>query len=135
MVEVRYPSFTCTQHRGSNDEVTIDVSYVAIFSPIERFLANHGLVFEEQIEVYGDDWGRGFDQILTQFPTQPLLVIDGCEPLKIHRNRSLTVGRQVLREDNGWSNDELVVRITLIAVGWPSPRVTVTTRELSLLRD
>jgi Fe2+ transport system protein FeoA len=60
---------------GSN--VTIQVTYNAVFSSFERKLAELGLVFRARIRVIGEDLGTATDVVLYSFPIVPLPVPAG----------------------------------------------------------
>ena len=127
------PTLTCVQHAESAGHVELEVAYVATFSPIERYLAAHGLSFEERITIVGEDPGVGGDLVLHVLPTEQIWMSDGPEPVSVARRRKLTVPRNSLRED-GWPfNDEVDARIDVVAVGMPLPVTSVTTQEISLV--
>ena len=132
MPTVCNPVLTCVQRAGFDETVVLNISYEVTFSPIERYLAAHGLSFEELITIVGEDPGVGGDLVLHVLPTEQIWVSDGPEPAAITRRRKLTVPRNSLRED-GWPfNDEIDARIDVVAVGMPLPVTSVTTREISL---
>jgi len=108
---------------GSN--VTINVTYNAVFSPFERHLAGLGLVFQERIRIIGvDPPGATTGTILSTFASQNLPVTDGGVPQVIARNRSMSMSRASLQEDAGLGDtDEIRARIEILAVGLP-PSIT-----------
>jgi len=104
---------------------TINVTYNAVFSVLERRLAGLGLVFREQIAVIGiDPPSSTTGTVLTSFPNTTLAVTDGAAPQTIPRNVSRTVLRVSLQEDTGLGDDdEIRCRIQIAAIGLP-PAVT-----------
>jgi hypothetical protein len=93
--------------------VTLNVAYTATFSTIERFLAANGLVFEERIQIVGDDPGEATDKVMYTFPAEGLQIAAGTGNLTVSRNRSITVSDGVLDEDPD------VVRYPSQPGGWP----------------
>ena len=108
---------------GAN--VTINVTYNAVFSVFERHLAGLGLVFRERIAVIGvDPAGATTGTVLTSFPSPNLAVTDGAAVQTIARNVSMTVARAMLQEDPAvGDSDEIRCRIRIEAIGLP-PGVT-----------
>ncbi len=103
---------------GSN--VTIRVTYNAVFSPFERKLAELGLVFRERIRVIGEDPGTATDIVLHAFPSQNYPVTAGAGSLSVPRSREMTVSRASLQEDVGLGDaDEIRARIEIQAIGLP----------------
>ena len=103
---------------GNN--VTINVTYNAVFTEFERHLCALGLAFRERIAVVGVDAAGNRD--LANFPSPNFTVTDGAGSLTIARNVSLTVDRNVLQEDAD-DADEISCRIRIEATGFP-PEVT-----------
>ncbi len=132
MPTVTNPALSAIEHAGSGNDVTLEISYVAVFSPLERHLAAHGLVFEEHVSIFGEDMGRSADLVLHNLPPEPIDVSAGTTPLRVPRRRILTVTRQSLREDRGLGSDEIDARIDIVAVGLPAAIVTAMTPQLSL---
>ena len=114
--------------------VTVKVTYNAVFSPFERFLAANGLRFEERIRVIGvDPPGATTGTVLHNFPPQILPVTAGAVPLALPRNRSLTVTRASLQEDAGAGDaDEIRCRIEIRMVGMPTTIADFTDQEVLL---
>jgi len=108
---------------GTN--VTIGVTYNAVFSVFERHLAGLGLVFRERIAVIGvDPPGATTGTVLANFPSPNLAVTDGAVAQTIARNVSMTVTRASLQEDPAVGDaDEIRCRIRIEANGLP-PAVT-----------
>ena len=106
-------------------EVTITVTYNAVFSVFERHLAGLGLTFRERIAVIGvDPAGATTGTVLVNFPSPNLAVTDGSVPQTISRNVSLNVNRASLQEDPALGDfDEIRCRIRIEANGFP-PEVT-----------
>ena len=113
---------------GNN--VTINVTYNAVFTAFERHLCALGLLFRERIAVVGVD--ADGPAVLANFPSPILAVTDGNGSQTIARNVSLTVPRSELQEDE--DADEISCRIRIDAIGLP-PAVTsdAFTTEGSLL--
>src|SRR4051812_11227975 len=105
--------------------VTLSVTYTAKFSAIEEFLADHGLGFEERIQIVGDDPGEASDVVLHTFPSQLITLTPG--QLLVNRARQITVARSSLNEDPGVepgpgpfhlpAADELFARLEIPYVG------------------
>ena len=107
------------------DNVTINVTYNAVFSPFERRLAGLGLVFRERIAVIGvDPEGATTGSVLrVGFPSPNFAVTDGAAAQTIARNVSVTVPRASLQEDLAGDTDEIRCRIRIDSIGLP-PAVT-----------
>jgi hypothetical protein len=103
--------------------VTLDVSYSATFSVIERFLADNGLGFEERIQIIGDDPGEATDLVLHTLSSQMIVLAPG--QLVVNRSRQITVARGSLNEDPGGTGtpfpfpnvDELFARVEIHYAG------------------
>lgn len=108
-----------------NADVTINVTYNAVFSVFERHLAGLGLVFQDRIAVIGvDPAGGTTGTVLRNFPSSILAVTDGAAEQTIARNVSMTVPRASLQEDLAvGDSDEIRCRIRIEANGLP-PAVT-----------
>jgi len=108
---------------GAN--TTIDVTYNAVFSVLERRLAGLGLVFRDRIAVIGVDTPPDpMGGVITSLVSINLAVTDGAAPQTISRTASRTVLRSLLQEDIGaGNNDEIRCRIRIEAIGLP-PAVT-----------
>lgn len=120
---------------GSN--VTINVTYNAVFSVFERFLASHGLRFYEKIYVFGIDPPGAFTgTILKAFPAQLLPVTAPPSPPAVQtipRNRSITVPRAQLQEDTGLGDaDEIRCRVVIDPIGMPASVTGWTDQEVLL---
>lgn len=117
---------------GAN--VTINVTYNAVFSALERHLAANGLVFDERIAVIGvDPPGGTAGTTLHNFPAQTLPVTAGAGSQTIARNRSITVTRASLQEDVGAGDaDEIRCKIEIRATGLPSTITAYTDEEVLL---
>lgn len=116
-----------------DSDVTVNVTYNAVFSTFERHLAGLGMAFQERIRVLGvDPSGSTNGTVLHNFAAQVLPVTDGSGSLTIARNRSITVPRASLQEDAGAGDaDEILCRIEISAVGLPpaEPVVSFTDQE------
>jgi hypothetical protein len=116
-----------------NNDVTVDVTYNATFSPIDRFLGSNGLVFQERITVVGEDAGTATDVNLHTFPFQNIAVSAGGAPLVVPRTRSITKPRGTFQEDSAaGDNDEIDCRIEIVPIGLPAT-VSGTTPQQVLL--
>jgi hypothetical protein len=132
MPAITNPLLACIETTDSPRHVTLEVSYQADFSPLERHLASNGLIFEERITIIGEDIGTIADLVLHTLPPENISVSAGTTPLRISRQRTLSVSRASLREDRGLGNDEIDARIEIVAIGLPAAIVTATTPELKL---
>lgn len=136
MPTVNSPSLVLIQQTVDTADVTLEVSYVGVFSPLERHLATHGLVFEEHISIIGEDMGVAADLTLHTLPPESIDVSAGTAPLRIQRRRTVVVRRESLDEDRDlMGHDEIDARIDILAIGLPSAIVTAMTPELSLSSD
>jgi hypothetical protein len=112
---------------------TLQVSYTAVFSPIEQFLAGNGLQFEERIQVIGDDSGEATDQPLHALPPELIALQAGQQA--VARTRQIVVASGSLDEDPGSTPiapgspislpnvDEVFARVEIAYVGLaPSTR-------------
>lgn len=117
-----------------DDRVTLDVTYSVRFSPLERFLAQHGLSFQERITIIGEDPGTMADVVLHVLPTEPIEITSGTAELELPRRRTVVVSRASLREDSALSSDEISCLIELHAVGLPRELTTSKTPEVTLAR-
>jgi hypothetical protein len=116
---------------GTN--VTVDVTYKAVFSSFERFLAANGLRFEERIRVIGvDPPGGTTGEVLHMFGNETLPVTAGAGPQTIPRNRSITVSRASLNEDEALVDpfDEIRCRIEIVPIGMPASITGFTDQEV-----
>jgi hypothetical protein len=121
----------------SGKKAIINVTYQVTFTPFERFLASNGLAFKEVINVLGIDRGEsrtisGLPDIngdILYFVAEYIDVTPGTETLTIARNRSLEFGRNNLREDRGYSNDEIKCRIIVTPEGIPIKTVVETNMQ------
>jgi hypothetical protein len=126
---------------GSWGTVTLTVTYTATLSALEVHLAEHGLGFEERIQIIGDDPGTETDVILHALQPELIPLIGG--QTTVLRSRQISVARASLNEDpavpGGTSPyplpqpDELLARIEVAYVGLStepatadSPVITIT---------
>ena len=106
-----------------NDNVTVNVTYNAVFTEFERHLCRLGLAFRERIAVIGvDEAGPSAAEVLVNFPSPNFTVTDGTGSLTIARNVSMTVPRSTLQDDEA-DEDEIRCRIRIETIGFP-PEVT-----------
>jgi hypothetical protein len=125
MPTVNSPTLTLTTV-GNN--VTIAVTYNAVYSGFERFLISNGASCHEHVVVFGaDPPGATSGTTLTTFPLATHPVTSGAGSQTIARNLSRTVTRASLQEDTGLGDaDEIRVSIELHFAGIPpnfSPKV------------
>lgn len=115
--------------------VTINVTYNAVFTPFERHLADLGMVFQERIRVLGiDPPGSTTGTILSTLPLQNYPVTNGNVQQVIARNRSVTVTRAFLQEDLGLGDaDEIRCRIEMVPLGFPTETAQFFTDQEVLL--
>lgn len=112
---------------GAN--VTINVTYDAVFSEFERRLAGLGLKFQEQITLIGVDPPGGTTGLNVFTILRSLPVSDGAGELSVRRIFSTPFSRNSLDEDPSsflgpdFDEDEFRARIRILAVGLP-PAVT-----------
>jgi len=105
-----------------NQNVTINVTFNAVFTAFERQLAGLGMTFHEHVDVLGvDPPGGTTGTVLTTFPLTNFAVTVGGGSQTIARNVSKTVTRASLQEDTGvGDNDEIRCKIRIHAVGLPA---------------
>ncbi len=103
----------------SGTNVTINVTYTAVFTLFELFLAANGLIFREEIRIIGEDPGVGTDVVLHTLPIENVSATSSGAP----RSRSITVSRQSLQEDIGSDNDEITCEVTVTPIGLPTRRI------------
>ena len=114
---------------GNN--VTVNVTYNAGINPLERFLVANGLALVERIAVIGVDPPKDDRPVLHNFPAEVLPVTPGGGAQNIPRNRSITVTRASLQEDNGLGDDdEIRCRITIDALNLPEDTTAFTDQEI-----
>ena len=101
--------------------VTINVTYHAVFTAFERQLAGLGMDFHEHIDVFGmDPAGSLTGTLITSFPLTNLAVTVGAGSQTIPRNVSKTVTRASLQEDPGLGDaDEIRCKVRIHSVGVP----------------
>ena len=118
MTSVNSPTLTLTT---VNQEVTMDVTFNALFSQLDRNLAGLGMQFHSHIEALGMDPPSSLTgSIITVFPTLNFAVTAGNGTQVIPVNVSKTVTRASLQEDAGvGDNDEIRCKIRIHAIGFP----------------
>ena len=116
------------------DNVTVKVTYSAGINPLERFLVANGLALVERIAVIGvDPPNTTTGPVLHNFPAEVLPVTPGGGSQALPRNRSMTVTRASLQEDNGLGDaDEIRCRITIDALNLPEDVTGFTDQEILL---
>lgn len=104
-----------------NQNVTINVTFNAVFTAFERQLAGLGMNYHEHVEVIGvDPAGGTTGVVLTSFPLANLAVTAGAGSQTIARNLSKTVSRASLQEDTALGDDdEIRCKIRIHSVGLP----------------
>ena len=120
---------------GEDDNVAVNVRYNVVFSPLERFLAANGLVFQERISVLEVDPG-GTTLLFTFLPIENIPVTAGTTSQTIARNRTMNVLRSDLINDVGLIGgelrslgDEIRCRIEITPLGLPVPIIALTDEE------
>jgi hypothetical protein len=118
-----------------DSNVTVNVTYNAVFSQLERHLAAQGLSFRERISVLGvDPSGGTTGTVLHNFGAQNIPVSDGAGSVSVPRNRSITVSRASLQEDvAAGDTDEIRARIAIELIGFPAPLADQFTDQEVLL--
>jgi len=119
----------------SDDNVTVNVRYNAVFSPLERHLAANGLVFQERISVLEVDTGST-KVLFTLLPVESIPVTAGTTPQTITRNRTMNVFRSDLADDFRLiggelrsTGDQIRCRIEITPLGLPAPLSELTDQE------
>jgi hypothetical protein len=112
---------------GAN--VTINMTYDAVFTEFERHLAGLGLAFREELTLIGVDPPGGTTGQTVFSTVRSIPVSNGAGPLSVHRVFSTPFTRNSLDEDPSpflgpdFDQDEYRVRIRIMAIGFP-PAVT-----------
>lgn len=103
------------------DNVTITITYNAVFTAFERQLAGLGMAFGSREDVIGIDPPNSLTGTqITSFPQLTFPVTVGSGALSLPQNRSMTVPRATLQEDPTLGDsDEIRVRIRIRSVGLP----------------
>jgi len=108
-----------------NQDVTINVTFNAVFSGFERQLAGLGMIFHEHIDVIGIDppgslTGTVLPDTSGLFPHTRFAVTVGAGDQVIARNVSKTITRASLQEDTAVGDaDEIRCKIRIHAIGFP----------------
>ena len=114
--------------------VTVSVTYNAVFTPLDRQLAGLGMTFHEHLDVFGiDPPGSLTGTDLATFPMTPFAVTVGAGPLTIPRSVQMVMSRTSLQEDTGLGdNDEIRVKSASIPSGsrCRSPRTSSRIRRI-----
>lgn len=136
MPTVNTPTLTLTQV-GAN--VTITVTYDAVFTAFERQLVGFGTTYHAHVDVVGmDPAGALTGAVLTVFPLTPLAVAVGGGNQIVPRTDQIVVPRAALNEDAAPKNDDEIrcnIRIHTVGLLVPPPTFTpdVFTPERKLL--
>jgi hypothetical protein len=101
--------------------VTVSVTYNAVFTEFERQLAGLGMTFHEHLDVFGiDPPGSLTGTLLDTFPLASLAVSVGAGTLTVPRSVQMVMARSALQEDTAVGDaDEIRVKIRIHAVGLP----------------
>ena len=120
MPTINSPSLTVTI---VGVDVTLDVTYNAVFTAFERQLAGLGMTFHEHLEVFGiDPPGSLTGTQLATFPLAALAVTAGAGPQTIARSAQMVMARAALDEDPAFGNaDEIRVKVRIHSIGLPPP--------------
>lgn len=111
------------------ENVTIKITYDAVFSEFERRLAGLGLKFQEQITLIGVDPPGGTTGVTVFTILRSIPVSNGVGEVSLPRSFSTPFSRSSLDEDPSpffgadFDQDEYRARIRILAVGLP-PAVT-----------
>jgi hypothetical protein len=102
--------------------VTVSVTYNAVFTAFERQLAGLGMGFHEHLDVFGiDPPGSLTGTLLDTFPLTPFAVTVGAGAQVVPRSVQMVIPRPALQEDTALGDaDEIRVRIRIHAVGLPA---------------
>ena len=101
---------------GGNYPVT--VNYTAHFSAVERFLAQNGLVFNEDVALFGEDAGSVTN--LTAIVNAIIPIPGGVGPAVVARNIMGQVPQAVLQEDPAAPHEIFArIRVTPTPPGLP----------------
>ena len=120
MPTINTPSLT---HTIVGVNVTLTVTYNAVFNAFERQLAGLGMTFHEHLDVFGiDPPGSLKGTQLATFPLATLAVTAGAGPQTIARSAQMVMTRAALDEDPAFGNpDEISVKIRIHSIGLPPP--------------
>jgi hypothetical protein len=120
MPTINTPSLT---HTIVGVNVTLTVTYNAVFTAFERQLAGLGMTFHEHLDVFGiDPPGSLTGTQLATFPLATLAVTAGAGPQTIARSAQMVMTRAALDEDPAFGNpDEISVKIRIHSIGLPPP--------------
>jgi hypothetical protein len=101
--------------------VTVTVTFNAVFTEFDRNLAGMGMKLHEHIDIIGmDPPGSLTGTLIRTFPLTPFAVTAGAGSQTIARNVSLVVTRASLQEDAGvGDNDEIRCKIRIHASNFP----------------
>lgn len=119
-----------------DNNVTVDVTYDAVFTPLERNLAAAGMKFVETIRVIGvDPPGGTTGSRIHTFPSYvfpfPKLHEVATQPVTIERHVKVTKPRSVFQEDQDLGDDdEIRCRIDITPVGMPQRVVAFTDEKI-----
>lgn len=104
-----------------NQDVTINITFNAVFTAFERQLAGLGMGFHQHVDVLGvDPPGSTTGTVLASFPLTSFAVTVGAGSQTIPRNASITRSRASLQEDTAaGDNDEIRCKIRIHSVGLP----------------
>jgi len=119
-------------------KVTVNVKYIARFSPLEMFFYENGARFFEAINIVGMDSSdvlSGNFKVLAYFPTTELPVLEAINSStrRLNRDRTMVVDRAKLQEDtNLGDEDEIRCRITISPLYLPAEATAWTNQEILL---
>jgi hypothetical protein len=121
MAQILNPNLTLSApfNEGGQLKVTIQVTYNAVFSEVERnLITSSGFICEENIQVIGVDFGVPGEILINRvFPVQNIPVTVGSGPLTVPRTRTIKALRSLLQEDSApFDADEISCKIQLSSV-------------------
>lgn len=104
-----------------DDNVTVSVTYNAVFTSFERQLAGLGMNFHEHLDVFGmDPPGSLTGTLIASFPQTRFAVTAGAGSQTIPRSVQMVLSRSSLQEDTSVGDaDEIRVKIRVHSVGLP----------------
>jgi len=111
MATINTLRLTLVDHNHKNKTATVRVSYRALLSSVERQMA--GLRFREKIQLWGSDSPDPDDFLYEFYTTTFPKETDGV----VNRERTVTVGDEVLDEDGWWRpTDEVYARVWITPI-------------------
>ena len=133
MPEITAPNLTLTE---TENDVTINVRFTAVFSELERHLGQHGCDFHSHVEAYGmDPAGSLTGTRLAVLPQVDFPVNDSPVGGVFPYNESVTVSRASLQEDPAVRDDDEIRAKVRIHTKLPPEYVEMFTDQEVLTDD